>query len=139
MDAASLEPRDPDHRRPEVGGELTGRIIAGAISVHRTLGPGLLESVYRKCLAWELDHAGLRFRQEVEVPLRYRGVLIQSAYRADMIVEDTVLLELKAIDRVLAVHEAQLRTYLRLGGWPVGLLFNFNSIRLKDGLRRCIP
>lgn len=126
-------------RREEFGPELTGRVIAGAMNVHRQLGPGLLESVYRRCLAWELDQAGLAVAQEVDLPVIYGGVQIASGGRADMIVESQVLVELKSVEHVLPVHAAQTRTYLRLSGCKIGLLINFHTALLKDGIRRFIP
>lgn len=119
-------------------GELTRKIIASALQVHRNLGPGLLESTYRTCLARELESSGLDFRQEVSIPIDYKGVDISGAYRADVIVENSVLLELKAVDRLLPIHEAQILTYLKLSGLSVGLLMNFNVTRLRLGIRRLV-
>jgi GxxExxY protein len=117
----------------------TNRIIGLAIKVHRKLGPGLLESVYEECLCWELAHDGLAFRRQVPLPIIYEDVRLKSAYCADIIVEQSVILELKSVERILPVHEAQTLTYLRLSGCRIGLLMNFNSVVLKDGLRRFIP
>jgi GxxExxY protein len=121
-----------------VDNALTGRIIAAAIEVHRNLGPGLLESAYRTCLIDELRAAGLSVRHEVALPIEYKGRRIEGAYRADLVVEDAVLIELKAVDHVLPIHQAQTLTYVRLGRLPVGLLLNFNVPRLKDGIHRFI-
>ena len=118
---------------------LTDRIIGLAIKVHRTLGPGLLEAVYSHCLCWELRHANLDFQREVPLPVLYEDVRLSRGYVADIIVARTVLLELKAVERILPVHEAQIRTYLRLSGCRVALLMNFNAVLLKDDLRRFIP
>ena len=115
---------------------LTEAIIGAAIEVHRELGPGLLESVYESCLAHELTARGLKFERQLPVPAIYKGIPIDIGFRADFVVEATVVLELKAIDRVAAVHEAQLMTYLRLTGKRVGLLINFNTKLLKDGIVR---
>lgn len=115
---------------------LTGQIIASAIEVHRALGPGLLESAYRESLARELSLRRFSIKQKWPVPLEYKGMRINKAYEADIIVEDTVVIETKAVDALHPVHEAQLLTYLRLGGWKVGLLINFNVPVLKDGIRR---
>ena len=115
---------------------LTYRIIGLAMRVHRHLGPGLLESVYEKCLCSELDHAEMRFRRQVSLPVRYRDVIIDTGYVADLIVDEQVILELKAVDRLLPIHEAQLQTYLWIAGCPVGLLINFNTISLTDGIKR---
>jgi GxxExxY protein len=118
---------------------LTGEIITRAIRVHRELGPGLFEAVYRRCLAWEFTQAGLAFDQEVDLAVVYGGVQIAAGYRADMIVEGQVMLELKSVERLLPIHEAQTRTYLCLSGCQVALLINFGSLLLKDGIRRFIP
>jgi GxxExxY protein len=123
----------------EPGPKLTSRIIGLAIKVHRKLGPGLLEAVYSHCLCWELEDAGLDFEREVPLALVYEDVRLNQAYFADIIVAQTVLLELKSIERILPVHEAQTRTYLRLSGCLVALLMNFNSVLLKDDLHRFIP
>ena len=117
----------------------TNRIIGLAIKVHRKLGPGLLESIYEECLCWELAHAALAFRRQVPLPIIYEDMRLNCAYYADIIVDQSVILELKSVERILPVHEAQTLTYLRLSGCKVGLLMNFNSAMLKDGLRRFIP
>jgi GxxExxY protein len=123
----------------EPGGALTEQIIGLAIKVHRTVGPGLLESVYNRCLCWELDHAGLEFQREVPLSIVYWDERLPAGYLADVIVERTVLLELKSVERLLPIHEAQTLTYLRLSGCQIALLMNFNSVLLKDGLRRFVP
>src|ERR1051326_4038129 len=115
---------------------LTWTIIGCAIAVHKALGPGLLESAYRACLIAELRHAGLRVEVEVRVPIVYRGTKIDCGYRIDLIVEGTVILEIKSIAAVLPIHEAQLMTYLRLTDKPLGLLLNFNVPVMKDGILR---
>jgi GxxExxY protein len=117
---------------------LTRRIIGAAIDVHRELGAGLLESAYKTCLAHELKLAGLSVQQELRLGLTYKGLAVDCAYRADMVIEDTVLLELKAIEKVLAVHESQLLTYLKISGLRVGLLLNFHESTLRDGIRRLV-
>ena len=119
-------------------GDLTRQIIGLAIKVHRTVGPGLLEQVYQDCLCHEMTLAGVSFRRQVALSLVYDGVRLPRAYRADIIVEDNIILEIKAIEQILPVHEAQLLTYLRMSGCSVGLLLNFNAALLKDGLRRFI-
>ena len=116
--------------------ERTERIIGAAIEVHKTLGPGLLESAYEECLCYELDSLGLRFERQVELPLRYKEVELSVGYRVDVIVEGAVLLELKAIDQLLPIHEAQLLTYLRLTRVRVGLLLNFNVGAMRRGIVR---
>ena len=115
---------------------LTHRIIGAAIEVHRHLGPGLLESSYRECLCWELSLRAVKFRREYRLPLEYKGVRLDCGYRIDVLVEDLVPVELKTVEALAPVHEAQLLTYLRLGGWRVGLLINFNVPVLKNGIVR---
>ena len=117
---------------------LTERIIGLGIKVHRVLGPGLLETYYIKCLCKEFHKAGIAYRREVPLPLIYDGELLGNAYRADIIAEDTVLLEIKATEQHSPLHEAQTRTYLRLSGCKLALLMNFNTPMLKYGLKRFI-
>ncbi|HHN78929.1 MAG TPA: GxxExxY protein [Phycisphaerales bacterium] len=119
-----------------VHAELTERIIGAAIEVHRELGPGLLESTYEACLAHELLHLGVTFQTQVDTPIVYKGNPIDCGYRIDMLVDDKVIVELKSVETILPIHEAQLMTYLRLCGKRVGLLINFNVPRLKDGIMR---
>jgi GxxExxY protein len=118
--------------------DLTEKIIGAAIEVHRTLGPGLLESVYQACLARELALRKLAFEQQKPLPVEYKGLQLDVGYRLDFIVEDKVVLELKAADALHSVHEAQLLTYLRLTGCKIGLLINFNVAVLKNGIRRMV-
>jgi GxxExxY protein len=118
------------------GENLTGRIIGLAMRVHRHLGPGLLESVYHQCLCYELSQAGISFQQQVRLPIRYGDIEIESGYRADIIVQDEVILEIKSVEQISPLHEAQLLTYLRIGSFKVGLLINFNMVSLTDGIRR---
>lgn len=115
---------------------LTHQIIGLAMRVHTRLGPGRLENVYERCLCHELDRNGLPYARQVDLPLEYDGVLLECGYRADIIVRDEVLLELKSMEHILPPHEAQLRTYLRLSRCQVGLLLNFNTVSLKEGIRR---
>ncbi len=118
--------------------ELTHKIIAAAIEVHKNLGPGLLEAVYRVCLSMEFENRGLKHQKEVPIPLSYKSKKIDHCFRLDFLVEGEVIVELKAIEMVLPVHEAQLLTYLRLSGKQVGLLLNFNVPTLKTGIHRRI-
>ena len=118
--------------------ELTGRIIGAAIEVHRELGPGLLESTYQNCLCHELSLQGIEFQQQVELPLSYKGMQLDCGYRIDILVEELVIVELKAVTELLPVHDAQLLTYMKLCSYWVGLLINFNVPVLKDGIRRRI-
>jgi GxxExxY protein len=115
---------------------LTQRIIGLAIDVHKALGPGLLESAYEECLCFELAEAGLLFKRQMELPIVYKSVALDCGYRLDVVVEQKVILEIKAVESMLPIHKAQLLTYMKLSGLGTGLLMNFNSIVLKDGLRR---
>ena len=117
---------------------VTHEIIAAAIEVHRVLGPGLLESAYVPCLQYELSIRKLRFAAQRQIPVVYKGLVLDSSYRLDFIVEDLVIVEVKSIAAFLPVHEAQLLTYLALSGEPVGLLINFNVTKLVSGVKRVI-
>ena len=117
---------------------ITGKIIAAAIRVHRALGPGLLESAYEACTAFELVQDGLRVEQQKPLPLLYREVRLDCGYRLDLLVEGEVIVEIKATDGLAPIHEAQLLSYLKLSGCRVGLLINFNVTVLKEGLRRIV-
>jgi len=116
--------------------ELTEAIIGAAMEVHRALGPGLLESTYKMCLCREPAICGIPFERQVPISVEYTGVKLDCGYRADIVVDGTILLQIKAIDSRLPIHEAQLLSYLKLGGWKIGLLINFNVELLKNGLRR---
>ncbi|MEZ6071796.1 MAG: GxxExxY protein [Pirellulales bacterium] len=116
--------------------ELTGEICAAAIDVHRHLGPGLLESAYEQCLCHELSQRRLTFQRQVSLPVVYKGIRLNSGYVLDVVVENQVVLELKSVERVEPVHEAQLLTYLKLSGKKVGMLLNFNVELMKDGITR---
>ena len=115
---------------------LTERIIGFAIEVHRQLGPGLLESAYEECLCYELKQSGLSFRRQVPLPVIYKSIRLDCGYRIDVVVEAQVILELKTVERLMPIHEAQILTYLKLSGLHTGLLLNFKSAVLKDGMRR---
>jgi GxxExxY protein len=114
----------------------TGAVLGAAMRVHRALGPGLLESAYERCLCVELRRRGLTFHRQVKLPIEYEGLTIHSGYRIDFVIDDCVVLELKAIERLQPIHEAQLLTYLRLSKKRVGLLINFNVRALKHGVIR---
>jgi len=118
--------------------ELSGAIIGAAIEVHRVLGPGLLESAYQAALSRELALRGLKFRREVDLAVVYKGVRLDCGYRLDFVVEDKVVVELKAVEKIEPIHLAQLMTYLRLSGKKLGLLLNFNVPQMKDGIRRIV-
>jgi len=118
--------------------ELSGKVLRAAIDVHRELGPGLLESTYEACLCHELTVSGIAFQRQLELPVLYKGIALSCGYRIDMLVEDKILLEIKSVDRLLPIHEAQLLTYLKLSRTPLGLLLNFNVPLLKDGIKRLV-
>ena len=118
--------------------KITEIIIGAAMAVHRELGPGLLESAYEACLAYELPDRGLSVERQKALPVRYRGVNVDCGYRRDLLVEGKVIVELKAVERLEAIHKAQLISYLKLSGCKVGLLINFNVKVLKDGIRRLV-
>ena len=121
---------------PEEYKALTESIIGAAIDVHRALGPGLLESCYSACLAYELSARNILFRKEVDLPVVYNNVKLECGYRMDFVVADAVLLELKAVDEITSLHESQILSYLKLSGLRVGLLLNFNVSFLRDGIVR---
>jgi len=117
---------------------ITQEVIGAAIAVHRTLGPGLLESAYEACLAYELTERGLAVERQKGLPVAYRGVRVDCGYRIDLLVEGLVVVELKAVEKLDSIHEAQLLSYLKLSGCRVGLLINFNVKLLKHGIRRMV-
>jgi len=117
---------------------ITRRIIDAAIEVHRRLGPGLLESAYQACLAFELQQLGLKVEEQKPLPVVYKEVKLDCGYRLDLVVEDSVIVEIKAIEELAPIHEAQLLSYLRLSGMHVGLLLNFHKRVLKDGIKRLV-
>jgi GxxExxY protein len=116
--------------------DLTEQILGAAIEVHKSLGPGLMESVYEECLCHELNLRGLRFERQVTVPVSYKGVNLDCGYKLDLLIENTVILELKCVDRITSVHEAQLLTYMKLLIKPVGFVINFNVPVLRAGIVR---
>ncbi len=118
--------------------KTTESIIGAAIEVHRELGPGLLESTYEACLAYELMERGLKVERQKNLPVKYRGVDLDCGYRIDLMVEDLVIVELKVVEKLEAIHEAQLLSYLKLSGTPIGLLLNFNVMELRRGIRRLV-
>jgi len=118
--------------------QITGEIIGAAIEVHRELGPGLLESSYEICLARELELRGISFEFEKPLPLEYKGVRLDCGYRPDLLVAGTVIVEVKSVENLAPIHDAQLLTYLKLTGVKVGLLINFNVVVLKQGLKRLV-
>ncbi|HVY34960.1 MAG TPA: GxxExxY protein [Caulobacteraceae bacterium] len=113
-------------------------VIEAGLEVHRALGPGLMESAYEHCLAFELAERNVRFRRQVALPIMYKGVTLDAGYRLDLIAEDAIIIEIKAIDALSRVHEAQLLTYLKLSGCRIGFLMNFNAALFKQGLKRLV-
>ena len=118
--------------------ELSRSVIGCAIEVHRNLGPGLLESTYRQCLACELSHAGIAFQMEVPLPVRYKDILLDCGYRIDLLISDDLIVEIKSVEALLPIHQAQILTYMRLASVPLGLLINFNVTKLQSGIRRFV-
>lgn len=118
--------------------EITGNILKAAIEVHKHLGPGLLESAYEECLCWELKQQGLEIQRQVPLPVIYKEVHLDIGYRLDIVVNKSLILELKTVEKLLPIHEAQLLTYLRLSGLKTGLLLNFNTAVLRDGIKRMV-
>ena len=118
--------------------EVARVIVDAAIKVHRTLGPGLLESAYQQCMAYELRKRGLKVDCEVALPVVYDGIIIDAGYRIDMLIEDMVIIENKTVDHLLPIHVAQLLTYLKLRGCQIGFLLNWNSVLMKVGIKRLV-
>ena len=118
--------------------KITESIIGAAIDVHNELGPGLLESTYETCLAFELAQRGLKLEQQKSLPVIYRKINLNCSYRMDLFVEDVVIVEIKTVDRLAPIHQAQMLSYLKLSGFKVGLLINFNVRVLRDGIRRLV-
>ena len=115
---------------------LSNIVIGAAIDVHKALGPGLLESAYEACLCHELRSRGVKYQRQVSLPIDYKDVQLDCGYRLDILVENKIVLELKSVERLLPIHDAQLLTYLKLGNWQLGILFNFNVPLLKLGIKR---
>lgn len=128
----------PPNAEPPMRDPLTEKVIGFAIEVHKGLGPGLLESAYVECLSWELGNAGLDFEREISLPVSYKGIKLDCGYRMDLLVERRLIIEVKAVERLQPVHEAQLLTYLRLSGIRTGLLLNFFVPYLRDGIKRLV-
>lgn len=118
--------------------ELSKKIIGCAIEVHKALGPGLLESAYEECLHYELQSSGLKVQRQKPLPVVYKEIKLEAGYRVDLLVEDSVVIELKSVEALNDVHTAQVLTYLKLSGCKLGLLMNFNVLRLVDGIRRLV-
>ncbi len=118
--------------------ELTERVIGACIEIHRALGPGLLESAYEECLCYELSQAGIKVERQKPLPVRYKEVNLECGYRLDLVIEQKLIVELKAVEHLLPIHEAQLLTYLKLSGLTLGLLINFNVPVLKSGIKHIV-
>jgi GxxExxY protein len=129
---------DPQRKTSMKVNELSQAIIGAAIEVHRTLGPGLLESAYEECLAKELSLRQIPFERQKPLPVEYKGLKLDCGYRLDLLVANRVVVEIKAVDALIPLHEAQLLSYLKLGGWKMGLLINFHATLLKNGLKRLV-
>jgi GxxExxY protein len=127
-----------DTEDTEYTNEITHKIIGAAMRVHTALGPGLLESAYEACVAYELEQQGLRFERQKPLPLVYHQVKLDCGYRLDLLVEDRVVVEIKSVETLAPIHTAQLLSYLRLAGCRIGLLINFNVLSLKNGIRRVV-
>jgi GxxExxY protein len=128
--------KDAEERTPMTIDEVTHRVIKAAMTVHTAIGPGLLERAYDACLYYELGKDGLQFKHQLKVPVSYQGVRIDAGFRVDYLVENCVLVELKAVEKLHPVHSAQILSYLKLTGLTVGLLINFNVVHLRDGIQR---
>ena len=118
--------------------ELGSAVLDSAMKIHAALGPGLLESAYETCLAHEVNKAGIEVRRQVTLPVRYDGVVIDQGFRLDLVIADRVVVEVKAVEKLLPVHGQQVLTYLKLGGFKLGYLLNFNVARMRDGIRRVV-
>ena len=118
--------------------DCSNKVIGCAIEVHKTLGPGLLESTYEQCLAYELRLAGLSFELQKSIPVKYKNINLDCGYRIDLLIENSLIVELKSISTIQKIHEAQLLTYMKLANIKTGLLINFNELRLNDGLKRFV-
>jgi len=116
--------------------DLSFQVIGCAIEVHKNLGPGLLESSYEKCLAYELSNLNIPYKQQFSLPIRYKSIEIDCAYRIDLLVADEIIIELKSVSQLTAIHEAQILTYMKLANVKTGLLINFNTVFLKNGIKR---
>ena len=132
---AAARPKEP---LPEETNRVSGQIVDAAYAVHSNLGPGLLENVYEQCLAHELTKRGLRLQRQLALPVIYDEIRLDAGLRIDMLVEDSVVVEIKAVEGVIPVHKAQVLTYLKLSDRRLGLLINFNVVRIKDGIQRII-
>ena len=117
---------------------LSGTVIGCALEVHRALGPGLLESVYEMCMSKELELSGIRFARQRRIPLQYKGLIVGAGFRLDFVIEERLIIKLKAVDRLLPIHDAQLLSYMRLSGIRTGLLINFNTAVLRAGIKRMV-
>ena len=118
--------------------ELSRSVIGCALEVHRNLGPGLLESTYPQCLTYELSHAGIPFQMEVALPVRYKDISLDCGYRIDLLVRGELIVEIKSVEALLPIRQAQILTYTRLANVPIGLLINFNVTRLQTGIKRFV-
>ena len=132
-----MKTQEPAENAELYNHELSRRVIGCAIEVHRNLGPGLLESTYQQCLAHEMYLSGLSFQAQMPMPVYYKGVNLDCGYRLDFLIEEFLVVELKAVEAISNLHQAQLLTYMRLAEAPIGLVINFNVKLLKEGIRKC--
>ncbi|MDQ6996146.1 MAG: GxxExxY protein [Mariprofundus sp.] len=132
------EDAEESQNQLQVLNQMSGKIIDAAMAVHTALGPGLLESVYEICLCYELNKRGLHTQTQVQLPVCYDSLKIDAGYRLDLLVENSIIVELKAVEKLLPIHQAQLLTYLKLSDKFIGLLINFNSVHLRDGIKRMV-
>jgi GxxExxY protein len=137
-DAEDAEKQTESREKQLEINQVSGQIVDAAMKVHSALGPGLLESAYEACLLFELHKRGLRVVSQVQLPIVYESVKIDAGYRIDLLVEDAVVVELKSVEDLLPIHQAQLLSYLKLSGKKPGLLINFNTVHLKNGIRRLV-
>jgi len=133
-----ISPQRAQRNAEENYNDISGAIVDASMKVHTALGPGLLESAYETCLKHELQQRGYKVETQVLLPIKYENIVLDAGYRIDILVESKILLELKSIENILPIHEAQLLSYLRLSNLQLGILFNFNVIHLKDGIKRMV-
>jgi GxxExxY protein len=138
MEHEAHEGREDHEGATGLVGELSRVVVDAGLKVHRTLGPGLLESAYERCIAHELELRGHAVRRQVVLPVTYEGMTLDAGYRLDLVVDDSIILEIKAVEALSRLHEAQILTYLRLSGLGMGFLMNFNVVLFKQGLRRFV-
>ncbi len=133
-----MDPRKDLGQTTKTLNAISEKVIGAAIAVHRALGPGLLESAYEACLAYELSERGMSVERQKALPVEYKGINIDCGYRLDLLVEENIIVELKSVERLDRIHHAQILSYLKLSGYRIGLLINFNTKMLKNGIKRFV-